>query len=284
MTSDNIEQERARQLVESVLANTHDSLKWSWQVVMGFALAAAVQSTYTALTSRPPMATQDFILCLVIASLVFLPTFIRFFYGDNRYLDLHYSELRQWNNYDGYEQDLETKLSVTRRLIDVLLLLSHGILFALLALAIPKPELFFCFYAALLLTNCLWLHKVVNLNETVIATRRPSGVRQLLAGADIEQRTTRSPRRDAAPRFWIKNNAIHLVIFFSIYFAWDKTDNANRYIFMYAFVVACISNSIFDLYSQRDFYLPKLDQVYREARKEAGTIDPVRSEEPPLPL
>ena len=88
------EQDRAKQLLDSVLANTHESLKWSWQVVMGFALYTAVQETYTAFTGPAPMPPDELGLCLAIAVLAFLPTFIRFFYGDNRYLDLHeYADL-----------------------------------------------------------------------------------------------------------------------------------------------------------------------------------------------
>jgi hypothetical protein len=289
MPDEKTKQERAKELVDSVLANTHESLKWSWQVVMGFALYTAVQETYHAMTSRPPMSTPELTLCSVIASFVFLPTFIRFFYGDNRYLDLHYSELRQWNSLEGYERDLETSLSKSRRLVDVLLLLSHGIVFAFLALAIPKPEMFFCFYGVLLLINCFWLYIVVRMNERIVIEPNGSGVKDLLRGLalhEMEQRTTSFPKRDAAARYWIKNNLWHLVIFVLLYLArtspleWNLVATWHRQAFLYLYVAACVSNSAFDLYYQWDFYLPKLDEVYREARKEAATVAQVLPRSP----
>jgi hypothetical protein len=250
------QKELAKQRVEEVLSNTHDSLKWSWQVVMGFALYNAVQEVYIAFKgTNIHKLTHDHLLYALVSLLVFIPTFIRFFYGDNRYLDIHYSELRRrWQDLNSYVEVLDTKLSRGRRLIDVLLLLSHGILFAFLSCSISNPEVFFWFYLVLLLTNCFWLYTTKILNRKVSTT----GTDETITVTQIV------PKRDETLTFWLNNNLCHIGFLGLFLLLFYHTNNGNQFLCIIAMIVCCTSNSFFDFCYQRGFYLPNLSLQFRK--------------------
>lgn len=273
--------QRARALLDNVLDNTHESLKWSWQIVMGFALVSAVLEAYKVFftpSELPKIQTlHDQTFSFLVFLLGFIPAFIRFFYGDNRYLDLHYLELRQWNDSETYLIDLK-HLSMTRRVVDVLLLLTHGIVFLFMGKALSNPEAFFGTYAVLMATNMLWLITTVNLNRTVTETPPPSEVKNLLVGRD--KRETESPRRDRAPRFWIANNVVALLLFAGVYIAYIQFPWLGRYSLLYGCLGVCILNSGLDLGTQREFYWPRLDEIYKEAiESEPEEVDGHQSRE-----
>jgi hypothetical protein len=94
-------------------------------------------------------------------------------------------------------------------------------------------------------------------------------VDHLLTGSVREHR--KSPGRDVAPRFWLKNNLSLLCVFgFVLLVVAPKVGFQNhRHTFLYIYIVACVINSGIDLWWQREFYLPKLDELYREARQQA---------------
>ena len=149
-------QKEANILLDSLLENTHSSLKWSWQIVMGFSMLAAAQEgfglilplmqyirVFSPLDSAPAgFSLFDCVFSLCLFVLVFIPAFIRFVYGDNRYLDLHYLELTQLaedRSDESYLSELQ-RFSGRRRMIDILLLLTHGVIFICLAKALGQTR------------------------------------------------------------------------------------------------------------------------------------------------
>lgn len=255
---------RAFEFVNSILENTHSSLKWSWQIVMGFSLVTAVQQAYAALFDTAGLS--DPALSFLLFLFIFIPTFVRLFYGDNRYLDLHYLELRRWNNKpEAYLHELRHQLSSHRRFIDIFLLLTHGELFIFLGKAIGKPEIFFAIYVALMIVNVLWLGLSVALNTRIRVVNFPSQVKSRLVGND--QRNTSTPRRDRSPRFWIKNNIFALLIFGSIYFL-RMRGQIEEEAFFGLFIFTSLLNSGLDIVTQWGFYFPNLDEVYEDALQE----------------
>ena len=148
------ETETGRLLLENLLKNTHESLKWAWQIVMGFSMVVAVHSCYVpflvvldklGIVSLESYAgqtptVQTSMMSLVLFFVVFMPTFVRFFYGDNRYLDLHYLELTHLANTKGAEEYLSelTQFSGRRRMTDILLLMTHGMIFIFLGNACQR--------------------------------------------------------------------------------------------------------------------------------------------------
>lgn len=268
-------EQRAFEFVNSILENTHSSLKWSWQIVMGFALITAVQQAYAALFE--PSGFSDPELSFLLFVFIFIPTFIRLFYGDNRYLDLHYLELRRWNNPEAYLHELRYQLSSHRRFIDIFLLLTHGALFIFLSKAIGKPEIFFFTYVALMIVNVLWLGLTVALNKRIRVVNAHSQVKSRLVGND--QRSTSTPRRDRSPRFWIKNNIVALLIFGLIYLLRSRSQVEDE-TFFGLFIVASLLNSGLDIATQWGFYFPNLDEVYEDALREHDNEAPNNSMQP----
>ncbi len=125
-----------------VLRNIHGSLKWFWQLIMGFALINAISGGYQTVFPLNRSVHRNF-TPLVLGSLVFLPLFLRFYFGDVRYLDERYLEHRRWQPLDRYFADLSSKLSRLRFWLDVLLLFMHGLFFMVMALSISSFPRFF---------------------------------------------------------------------------------------------------------------------------------------------
>jgi len=94
-------------LVRAVLSNLHDSLKWLWLIVMGLSLVNAIE-IYAKLLN-PSDATNLFDLMKMfiaeptIVFISFILIFIRFYFGDSRFLDLSYRETH-------YSRGLEMEL------------------------------------------------------------------------------------------------------------------------------------------------------------------------------
>jgi len=256
------EKQKARVFVDRVLSNTHESLKSSWQIVMGFSMIVAVQEFY-GFAFEGTKTGHEYIQATVFAPVVFLLTYVRFFLGDNRYLDLHYIELRQWGDIDDYLADLQQTLSPWRSVIDVGLLLTHGIAFVFLAKSIGHPSRFIGFYVLLWASNICWLYTMVRMNlKREPLTRLERG----LIGADRE--ATESPRRDRTLEFWIKNNTTCLLVVAALYWFHTMVAVFDRLSFQYACMVVFLANSFFDFYGTHTFYWPNLVRTYDDAIKE----------------
>jgi hypothetical protein len=273
--------------MKRVLAKAQESIKWPWFVIMGYALYNATEESYKVIlrqsdaSTNPPIDDIHYslILPLLIAIFVFLPTFIRFFFGDTRYIDEQYAELRQRLKDDNNEEVTELlSRSRFRRGLDAIFLLCHGITIALLSLAISRPELFFVFYWLLLSLNCVFLFTTIQVNK--IPTNSPDSTSARNPYQEIHYK---APRRDAAVKFWLWNNLIFWFMFAALYWFWERLEHVERLRlvcrnwFLYGFVVLFLLNSVIDLVKQLDFYLPKLALIDKEApsNAEAPSVTPL---------
>jgi hypothetical protein len=64
-----------RRKLENILKNIHESLKWIWQIIMGFSLVSAVKSYSDIINNSSGSWNITF---LNLSSALFLLTFIRF--------------------------------------------------------------------------------------------------------------------------------------------------------------------------------------------------------------
>jgi hypothetical protein len=228
-----------RKTLNQVLKNIHGSLKWYWHVVMGLAMVHAIEKLYDSIFSRDCSTGFNASLSFIF---VFVPMFIRFYFGDSRYLDEHYIEHRKWRPINEYMEDINVKISKLRFLLDIVLLMVIGILFVFMALSIADTRIFFSITCGLLLFNIIWLTATSMLNS--------------------KQRITEiiKQKRYDAPHTWIVNNSMHVLCMVAVLLLVPQTavffgTNIQQLVFL----CLCISNSIFDVKLTRDFYLPKLD-------------------------
>jgi len=192
--------------------------------------------------------------------LVFLPTFIRFFYGDNRYLDQHYLELILLASY-GNDGEFENELAAMhgrRRFFDILLLIFHGFVFVFMGNALKNPELFILIYAFLMLTNLLWLRANVKWNQTKETVIEGEGIKL------IRKEVYVYPDRDRAPRFWIKNNLWHFLILGVLIYLHYNAHGIDRSLYLALSIFCCVSNSAFDLWKTWFFYFPNVQQLGKD--------------------
>ena len=91
----------SRESTASIRHGEHD-LKAAWRVIMGFSLLMAIKSTWSdaaglmwlaiggagfrPLEEAPPFAYDPSALSVALLFCVFIPTFVRFYVGDSRYL------------------------------------------------------------------------------------------------------------------------------------------------------------------------------------------------------
>jgi hypothetical protein len=258
--------EMAQIRINEVLENTHASLKWSWQIVMGFALVEAVKLEYATIYDGGFLRTDAQFISFFLFCLVFMPVFFRFFYGDSRYLDLHYLELRLKRESAEYLSELKHKLSLTRRLVDILLLLTHGTIFIFLGQSLNQPDRFLAWYGTLMVSNCIWLAASVRMNVRVARKKELSVIDDPTSGQvrrETKILTEKTfPRRDDAPKFWICNN---MICFLVLAIAWSCYQNAHlgRVGFLALCISVCIANSLADVIKMRHFYFPDWDSVVR---------------------
>lgn len=237
-------------LVRVILKNIHESLKWPWQIVMALALIKAVEKyadtlDLSSLTNPFDIIPAFFnINTIVFTSFVFI--FIRFFFGDSRHLDLSYEETQYLH---GLEKELK-KYSGFKRLSDILLLLTHGILFYLMALHIDSIINYIALFILLLIFNIIWLFA-----QYLYSRASPYNIPELLIG--------NMDRYDPI-LYWAINNFFS-VILISIFLFWS---------YKYAHIIALlltIANSIIDFIITWKYYFPDLRQIHEESQKSYST-------------
>lgn len=231
-----------RETLNEVLKNLHGSLKWYWQVVMGLAMVKAIDNLYTHLYETKSSFEEN--LTYLIFFCAFLLVFIRFYFGDSRYLDEHYIEHRKWQPIDKYLMDISNKISKKRIILDIFLLVIIGIFFVFMAKSLFYPNRFFMAYCFLLLFNVIWLKLTISMNS------------------DYQTPLITSRDRYRAPDFWVGNNLIHLLFMFFLLLY----NVAPKPVYMgilslnqILLLLLCISNSIFDLLHTSNYYFPKLN-------------------------
>jgi len=232
-----------RDTLNEVLRNIHGSLKWYWQVVMGLSMVKAVDNLYVIwFEGKPPpsLIEKASFSSLFVA---FLLIFIRFYFGDSRYLDEHYIEYRKWRPIPEYLEDIPHKISKQRTSLDVLMLMIIAILFVFMAKSLSHPRIFFVTYFALLVLNICWLCCTMYLNSN----QRPTNI--------VKQ------ERYDAPKIWIINNFINsflMLPFLNIApsLAILTTNQSVQHIVL---LILCVTNSIFDFMLTLSYYFPRLD-------------------------
>jgi hypothetical protein len=279
-----------------ILENTHDSLKWLWQVSMGSALAISSYTAFEAFIyisrgsaeSEKYFLVQDYfdpkgvaIISILSYLFVFLPLFIRFFYGDNRYLDLHYIELRDLTKKDlFYFRDAGHRYSGASRFLDIALLMSHSIVFIFMGKSIVYPDLFSSLVIVLMGANICWLLFVIyrNRNNTKKYFITSNGSESLALNAvsntqklygNVETRSI-CRSRDWVLWRWAMNNLAHLVLVVGILLlVYGGKISVEEY--MYAFIVIMLSNSVLDFILTWEFYFPRLDELMKLSKMEQSS-------------
>ena len=270
----------ASDVLEECLKNTHESLKWFWQLVMGAALVTAVKEAYR--ITLDPASTQNYpgwIKIYAIGLLVgaFLPAFVRFYFGDSRYLDLQYLELRRNEDAVTFARELQFKLTKRRRCLDIAILMWHGVLFLLLASSLARPSVFILIYTFLLLTNCILL--AISIRHS--ALRSAPDAEGLSLAVCIKFFLQRICGKDCfnkpvleiykAPLFWIANNAFAGFLMGALFFEFYKDEEYYMNLFV-IFVALAILNSFLDLYAEREFYLPDFTKTFQDAVVERQSL------------
>ncbi len=239
MTDQDNETLKGTALVRAILKNSHESLKWLWLIIMGESIVKAIEK-YSSLL-HPENVNNLFSLVnmflttnsLVLISFVFV--FIRFYFGDSRFLDLSYEETLFRK---GLESEIK-KYSGRKMFFDILLLLTHGIIFYLMALVIADPLHYIIFFIVLLMANTVWL-----LAQIMVRVTNSRSYDEPLIG----NLNTVFPML-----VWIINNLIFQVIMSYMIFS-SYSDKA-----IYA-LLASLLNSGFDFYFTWRFYFPPLNE------------------------
>ena len=144
-------------LIRAILSNLHDSLKWLWLIIMGFSLVNAIEVYAKLLCPRNVENSFDLVnMFLAEPSIVFISfilVFIRFYFGDSRFLDLSYKET-QYSR--GLKAELD-KYNGRKRTLDIMLLLNHGIFFYFMSFYIGDSAYYSYFFVILMIVNVFWL-------------------------------------------------------------------------------------------------------------------------------
>lgn len=230
------QKKRQKEQLKLAVKNIHQSLKWLWQLMMVLSLLLATSTIYSNIFSQ-----SSAILPFFFFILGYLPVFIRFYFGINQYLDTQYLQPSQATSFEDYLLEIKLKLSKTRRLLDILLLLSHSIVFVFWAHSIATIPVFIIFYVVLLVLNITFLY---------------------LFKVTADRRNKNFSTTDPAPAFWIKNNLIHLFILTFVVLIADWLGATNSLWYALVCLTLLASNSAFDLRHTRFYYFPNLAKKY----------------------
>ncbi len=187
--------------------------------------------------------------------ILFMLTFIRFLFGNNRYLDERYVEFM--SKIEGMPIDEKIKfieartkkLSGSRRFYDIVMLLSTGVIFNLMASSFSYGlDYFIYFYIVLMCINVIFLIVSVLWNIYAdINLRHTSGVLEAVLSLKIFE-------HEKYPAIWILNNILCMMLFYLL---------AN-YIGTYRYVLfLCIFylNSLIDFYFTWQIYFPPIKRL-----------------------
>jgi len=236
---------RGTQLVRVILENIHESLKWMWQIVMGLAFVKAVAVLASTLQLSSVKNPFDLIgiFChehtLVFTSFVLI--FIRFYFGDNRHLDLGYEETQY---HHGLEHELK-KYGGVYRITDIFILITQGVFFYFLALHINDTRHYLYFYILLLGVNVIWL-----LFQFSLSYFHKRNQEELLIDG---------MNRYTPVLIWIINNFVFIVILASCVFYPKPTGT------MIALIMT-LFNSVIDLSLVWRYYFPNLLRIYEGSK------------------
>ena len=232
---------------------------------MGLGLAISINACYSVIREAyRENSDYNISLFFIIANfLIFLSTFIRFFWGDSRYLDLHYRELiTQIRLFQpGQIDDEFDRMTGKRRFFDIVLLTIHGTIFIFLGFSVDSFY-FYVGYAVLMITNSLWLTYNKHLDikkETII--EKINTQRAALGQGGTLTKQIKTINSDYAPRYWIKNNFVAFLLM-AITYVISLFISGFPATLLYAIMVSiCVVNCILDFWKTWDFYFPKLGEL-----------------------
>lgn len=262
MINNNFDSNLDKELLFGLLHNSHDSLKWMWQIVMGASLVIAVQTSYEDIRLLLMLFEKEnnniiinSVNVVLLLILVYIPLFFRVFYGNNRYIDLNYTEVlisKQKNFNRIIHLNQFTGLS---RFIDILSLILHGILFIILGSVINEPILFIYTMLIFLVINILYLLFVVFKNN--IKIHKPNLKHFTQRMYDARKKHLKEKPRNDALLFWIINNFIHmLLLIITLIFS----NTLGNILMIYISIIILFSNSIFDIFYTWEFYFPDVEK------------------------
>ena len=199
---------------------------------------------------------------------VFLVTFLRFFWGDNRLLDAKYKEVIAFLDdlseehgedsefYDAQFEKVLRNYSLRFIVLDAGFVILHGVFFALLALSVTEPFLFIYGYIFLLLFNSVWLLIV----EVFSVGFYYAFWNTFLGRKGLRGDITAS----LAPWRWAVNNLVHAGAL-----VWLFARNSNQ-INLFGFdltllnwcLILMFSNCAFDFLLTWTAYFPRIRAIY----------------------
>jgi len=250
-------------LISAILQNIHESLKWLFQLVMALAMVNAIRVYGDSLDTLIIHNPYDFIIIFfninTIVFISFIIVFVRFYFGDARYLDLSYLETQYFYGL----RDEIARFSGWKRFADIVLLLSHGICFFLMSSYMQSPRNYLYFFVLLLIVNITWLVLQLIFKFGDLFTE--------LIGLKVEKSTSyRKIRKEVLMGYmenykplliWVTNNAA-FVIFLLLLFLISNQNYA-----LYIALGLTFANSLVDLFSAWKYYFPNLENIYYDSLK-----------------
>lgn len=289
-----ISKQVAQKYVRRLMASEHESLKWVWTILMAGAFVEAtikfsnllpcgynlLRSVYEFLglqllaTTETLQAASDVCTNNQMAPyslgvfIIFLITFLRFFWGDNRLLDAKYKEvvgflddltdLEHNGEIDEIFEEYIQSYSRRSLVLDACFIVLHGVIIALLGLVILDPYLFSYGYGFLLIFNSIWL---------ILVTVLSMGIRSnFWANFLSNGKLTGDLTAMLAPWRWASNNIIHAVL---LIFLFSRNEDSliffgQEHTVLGWAIIVMLSNSIIDILFTRNAYLPRVKKIYRE--------------------
>jgi hypothetical protein len=237
-------------LIRAVLENLHDSLKWLWLIIMGLSLVNAVEVYARLLEPRNVENVSGlvnmFFVEHTIVFISFILVFIRFYFGDSRFLDLSYKET-QYSR--GLKAELD-KYGGRKRALDIMLLLNHGIFFYFMSFYIGNPAYYSYFFVILMIVNVFWL-----LLQVIAGINAKYPEPDPLIGNMKGQRVLLT---------WIVNNLLFVIIISNVIFS----ELSQRMLICIALTIA---NSIADLCFTWKYYFPPLRELCERGYSEKNS-------------
>jgi hypothetical protein len=270
-------------MTDQFLRNTHDTLKWLWLVMMTAALATSVKKSYLYLENfaTDPLTwfARNEYQPLLFYALGFMPSFLRFFIGNSRYLDLSYLEFTFLKEKPGAEFDSYLKkYSWRKRLYDVIMLITLGIFFVFLGQSVSSPIAFMnCYFF-------LWAFNVVTLYFGIYfftdKSNTDSDFGLALVGYNESNKLWKCLKgRHWAAKIWIVNNALHMALFVVLLNIIGCSPQDNWIIYL----GLILTNSAIDVNFTLTFYLPDAELINAHCKKELDTNSSMQTNKKAFP-
>lgn len=293
----------ALRYIQRLQEDHHDSIKWAWIVILGGGLLKALyelsglapcyaktvfgwisvpldSATFTAWTDM--QCPSHVLMEALLLFFVFALTIVRFFLGNNRYLDAKYIETMNFfeeayqkmeNRREFFWEQYKLVVSRYRRrdlAFDVFFVIVNGSILIIIGSNIKYVDIFVFSYAILLLFDSLWLFLSIKFSK----------VRHTKFWAKFitEKRYIEDVTADSAPRKWILNNTIHAVLMIAAVFLLTPSDECSGIDFWHdyfpLFFFLLFSNCALDFFLSMNVYFPRIEGIHRNLSNPAEDLPP----------